>query len=163
MIRIISFTIAVMLSLLVSCIENNSVEQRNIVKDTFPEEQQELIEVVKSIVRDAETANLEGLKDIHLASDKFTKFGPRNFERQGVEKTNESELAFFGTVSNYKEKVDDLKIDLFGEVGIATYYRDVSFKQNGEEKNVKLRQTLVFLKTDEGWKIVHEHGTKPIK
>jgi len=57
----------------------------------FPEEQKELREVVNSIVRDAETANLEGLKEIHLASDKFTKFGPRNFERQDVEKTNESE------------------------------------------------------------------------
>ncbi len=162
MIRSIRYTIAVMLSLLVSCSEENSVEQREVVKDMFPEEQKELREVVNSIVRDAETANLEGLKDIHLANDKFTKFGPRNFERQDVEKTNESELAFFGTVSNYKEKVVDLKIDVFGEVGIATYYRDVSFEQDGEEKNVNLRQTLVFLKTDEGWKIVHEHGTRPM-
>ena len=162
MTRSIRFTIAVILSLIVSCSEKNSVEQRDNVNDMFPEEQKELREVVNSIVRDAETANLEGLKEIHLASDKFTKFGPRNFERQDVEKTNESELAFFGSVTNYKEEVKDLKIDIFEEVGIATYYRDVSFDQDGEERNVNLRQTLVFLKTEEGWKIVHEHGTRPM-
>ena len=158
----IRYTIAVTLSLIVSCSEKNFVEHRDNVNDMFPEEQKELREVVNLIVRDAETANLEGLKKIHLASDKFTKFGPRNFERQDVEKTNESELAFFGSVTNYKEEVKDLKIDIFGEVGIATYYRDVSFEQNGEDRNVNLRQTLVFLKTEEGWKIVHEHGTRPM-
>ena len=144
---------------LISCSDKAS-NQTHLTEDIFSKEQEELRDVVSSIVRDAETSNLEGLKGIHLESDKFTKFGPRNFERQGVEKTNESELAFFGTVSNYKEEVKDLKIDVFGEVGIATYYREVSFDEDDQKKNVSLRQTLVFLKTDDGWKIVHEHGTK---
>lgn len=144
---------------LTSCSDRVS-DETHLVEEIFSKEQEELRDVVNSIVRDAETSNLEGLKDIHLESDKFTKFGPRNFERQGVEKTNESELAFFGTVSNYKEEVKDLKIDVFGEVGIATYYREVSFYEGNKNNNVTLRQTLVFLKTVEGWKIVHEHGTK---
>ena len=140
---------------------SNTASPLDLVHDEFAVEQGELREVIEGIVSDAETANLEGLKEIHLASDKFTKFGPRNFERQGVDNSNKSELEFFGTVSNYQEQVKDLKIDVFGEVGIATYYRDVSFEQDGEEKTVYLRQTLVFLKTVAGWKIVHEHGTRP--
>lgn len=30
---------------------------------------------------------------------------------------------------------------------------------NGEEKTASARQTLVFLRTNDGWKIIHEHGT----
>lgn len=56
-------------------------------------------------------------------------------------------------------RVDDLKIDVFGDVGIATYYPHVSFTSDGEMVTVMGRQTLVFLETAEGWKIVHEHGT----
>jgi len=110
-------------------------------------------------VNDAETANIVGLQAAHLVSDKFTKFGPRIFERQDVAGTNESEAAFFGSISDYKQETRDLKIDVFGDVGIATYYPQVSFVQDGVEKTADGRQTLVFLKTENGWKIIHEHGT----
>lgn len=148
-----------LLFVIVSCSETNN-EQPNIINNQFPEKQQELIEAVNTIVRDAETANLDGLRDIHLLSDKFTKFGPRSFERQNVQQTNESELAFFGRVTNYKEEVKDLKVDVLGEVGIATYYREVSAEQDGEVISTELRQTLVFVKTEVGWKLVHEHGNR---
>jgi len=156
----LSNLVTIILIFVVSCSERES-DQVDIINDLFPKEQSELREVIKSIVRDAETTNLEGLETIHLVSDKFTKFGPRGFERQDIESTNESELAFFGSISNYKEEVKDLKIDVFGEFGIATYYRFVSFEKDGEEQIVRVRQTLVFLKTSDGWKIIHEHGNKP--
>ena len=62
-------------------------------------------------------------------------------------------------VSNYKQEVRDLKIDVFDDVAIATYYPHFSFIINGEGKEGSGRQTLVFLSTGDGWKIVHEHGT----
>ena len=151
-------TMFLVASLLVSCTSKRE-DQEDIINDSFLEAQTELLEVIKSIVEDAETANIEGLKKAHLISDKFTKFGPRNFNRQDVESTNESEAAFFGSISNYKQEVRDLKIDVFGDVAIATYYPYVSFVQDGEEKKGSGRQTLVFLKTKNVWKIVHEHGT----
>ncbi len=152
---IIITTLFVILS---SCTERKS-DQRDIVNDLFPEAQSELRKVVESIVKDCETANSKGLKAIHLKSDKFTKFGPRSFERQDVESTNESEIAHFSSVSNFKAEVKDLKIDVFGDVGIATYYPHVAFEKEGVKKSGSARQTLVFLKTSEGWKIIHEHGT----
>jgi len=154
----LSIVITLIILFLASCSEKES-DQVDIVNNLFPEAQSELREVIKSIVRDAETANLEGLKTVHLESDKFTKFGPRSFERQDVEGTNESELAFFGSISNFINEVKDLKIDVFGDIGIVTYYYHASFEQDGEEKTGNARQTLVFLKTSEGWKIIHEHGT----
>ena len=144
--------------LLVSCTSEKSL-QRDLLNDPFPEAQAELREVVESIVKDAMTANIEGLQAAHLVSDKFTKFGPRSFDRQDVAGTNESEAAFFSSISNFNQEIKDLKIDVFGDIGIATYYPHVSFVQNGEKKNGSGRQTLVFLKTEHGWKIVHEHGT----
>ena len=155
------FLTSLLLIFLASCSEKKS-DQKDIINDLFPEAQSELREVINSIVKDSETANLEGLKASHLLSDKFTKFGPRSFERQDVESTNESELAHFGSISNFKNEIKDLKIDVFGDIGIATFYPHVSFEQDGEEKTGSARQTLVFLKTSEGWKIIHEHGTKKI-
>ena len=134
----------------------------DMVSEIYPEAQNELREVINSIIKDSETANLEGLKASHLLSDKFTKFGPRSFERQDVESTNESELAHFGSISNFKLEAKDLKIDVFGDIGIATYYPHVSFEKDGEEITGSARQTLVFLKTSDGWKIIHEHGTKKL-
>ena len=146
------------LFLITSC-SNEKPLQQDLINDPFPEAQAELREVVKSIVKDAMTANVEGLQTAHLVSDKFTKFGPRSFDRQDVASTNESEAAFFSSISNFHQEIKDLKIDVFGDIGIATYYPHVSFVQNGEKKKGSGRQTLVFLKTEHGWKIVHEHGT----
>jgi hypothetical protein len=153
-------TIATLMIIFLSSCSENKSDQTDIVIDLFPDAQSELREVINSIVKDAETANLEGLRETHLVSDKFTKFGPRSFERQDVESTNESELAHFGSISNFKAEVKDLKIDVFGDIGIATYYPHFSFEKDGEEITGSARQTLVFLKTSEGWKIIHEHGTK---
>jgi hypothetical protein len=121
------------LLLLVSC-TNASPSQQDLINDPFPEAQAEIREVVMSIVKDAMTANIEGLRAAHLVSDKFTKFGPRSFDRQDVASTNESEGAYFSSISDFKQEVRDLKIDVFGEIGIATYYPHVSFVQDGQEK-----------------------------
>jgi len=141
-----------------ACVSEKST-QGDIIKDPFPAAQAEIQRVINSIIKDAEEANIEGLKAAHLESEKFSKFGPRNFERQDVSSTNGTEEAFFSSISNYKQEVRDLKIDVFDDMAIATYYPHVSFTQNGEEKTGRGRQTFVFLNTEEGWKLVHEHGT----
>ena len=157
------FSITMIYLLMTSC---STVEQKNIdiINDPFLQSQQEIKEAVEGIARDAQSANLEGLTSIHLNSKKFTKFGPRNFERQDVNSTNETESAHFGSVENLTMEIKDLKVDVFGDIGIATYYPHVTFTRDGEQTKASARQTLVFLNTDDGWKIIHEHGTmKPVK
>ena len=131
----------------------------NLVADPFADHQTEIREAILSIESDIESGNIEGLQSIHLDSEKFTKFGPRNFERQDVTSTNASEAAFFGSIDNPEYEIRDLKIDVFGDVGVATYYPEISFSKDGTDMVVSGRQTFVFLKTDAGWKLVHEHGT----
>ena len=143
---------------LISCSDNTHSET-DLVRDPFHGAQAELTAVVESIRTDIMSANIVGLQSIHLESDKFTKFGPRNFYRQDVKSTNESEALFFSSVSNVNYEIKELKIDVFGNLGIVTYYPHVSFAKDGKQNMLTGRQTFVFLKTDNGWKIVHEHGT----
>lgn len=138
-------------------------ELRNRVDESFPDRQSEIRDAVLTIKSDIESSNIAGLQDMHLDSGKFTKFGPRVFERQDITSTNRSEAAFFGAITSARYEVRDLKIDVFGDVGIATYYPDVRFVRDGESVEVSGRQTLVFLRTESGWKVVHEHGTVKVR
>lgn len=144
--------------LLNSCLDERQ-SPRDLVNDPFPETQAELRGIVESVANDIMSANIEGLQAIHLESDKFTKFGPRRFERQDVASTNESEAVHFRSVSNMNYEIEGLKVDVFGDIGVVTYYPHVSFVKDGEEQSGSGRQTLVFLRTEDGWRIVHEHGT----
>lgn len=146
---------AASLAFLCSC--GASEEHRN--QTSVLQAQKELRAAIQSIADDAMSANIEGLQAIHLDSDRFSKFGPRSFTRQDVRSTNESEAAFFSSVTGMNYEVQDLKIDVFDDVGIVTYYPHVTFVKEGERREVQGRQTLVFLKTSDGWKIIHEHGT----
>ena len=141
-----------------ACTTDNQA-QPDVAVDSVPNVEAEIRDAVMSIKNDIESSNIEGLQAIHLESAKYTKFGPRTFDRQDVDDANQSEAAFFSSISNAKYDVNDLKIDVFGNIGIATFYPQVSFIRDGEDVQVTGRQTLVFLSTESGWKLVHEHGT----
>ena len=84
------------------------------------------------MVIDAMKGNIEGLKAAHLNSKKFSKFGPRSFNRQDLTSTNDSEAEFFCSISNFNLEIKDLKIDVFGDIGITTYYPHYSFLKDGQ-------------------------------
>lgn len=136
-----------------------STHRHDIAHYPYLEAQVELREALNAIINDAKTVNVAGLRNSHLKSDKFTKFGPRSFERQDVEQCNASEAAFFTSIQGFEEEVKDLKIDVFDDVAIMTFYPHVSFKKDGKVIHSSGRQTFVFLKTGDGWKLIHEHGT----
>ena len=55
----------------------------------------ELRKVVEKVWEDANNSNIQALKDAHLNSPKFSKFGPRMGQRQNVTTTNMSETEHF--------------------------------------------------------------------
>ena len=154
--RIKNCTLILAILLLNSCA---SIGSHQAIHESYPKAQAELRKVIESIGQDAMAADIDALQAAHLDSDKFTKFGPRSFQRQNIEQTNKSEAAFFSSIKNLKYEAKDLKIDVFGDIGIATFYPHASFVMDGQTMTSSGRQTLVFLKTKDGWKIVHEHGT----
>jgi hypothetical protein len=131
---------------------------RHQIHDPFHESQAEIREVLIDIINDVETANVLGLRDSHLNSDKFTKFGG-TFERINIDQCIEGEIAGITSVRDLRFEMKDRKIDVFGDVAIMTCYNHFSYKDNGGREQRVARNTLVFLKTDDGWKIVHEHVT----
>jgi hypothetical protein len=135
-----------------------SPPKHDIAHYPYPKAQAELRDVLDGIIHDAETANVQGLRDSHLNSDKFTKFGG-TFERINVDQCNEGEIAGVTSVQDLKFEMKDRKIDVFGDVAIMTCYNHFSHKGDGELRRSVARNTLVFLKTADGWKIVHEHVT----
>ena len=124
----------------------------------FPEAQEELREVLNDIINDVEIANIQGLRDSHLNSDKFTKFGG-TFERINFDQCNEGEIAGVTSVQDLKLEMIDVKIDVFGDVAIVTCYNRYSYSGNDDLQLGVDRNTLVFLSTADGWKIIHEHVT----
>ena len=110
-------------------------------------------------MEDANNSNIPELKSAHFQSPKFSKFGPRIASRQDVDQTNRSETEHFQQIKETKLVIEDLKIDIFDQVGIATYYNNFSFIKNNNIVQGIGRVTLVFLRTEDGWEIIHEHSS----
>ncbi len=136
-----------------------STRKKDLAHYPFPEAQEEVRSALQGVFHDAKTANVAGLRARHLHSDKFTKFGTRKFERQTIEFCDRSEAGFITKIQEPQWEAKDLKIDVFGEVAIATFYFHSSFRVHGDLKQGIGRQTIVFVKTADGWRIVHEHRT----
>ena len=126
--------------------------------DSFKTEE-ELRTIIKQIWVDVVSGDLEALRSTHLNSHKFSKFGPRVSTRQDVKSTNETETEHVLSISDASFELEDIKIDLFGDVAVTTFYNNYSFTKNNSKVQGKGRVTLVFLNTEEVWKIVHEHSS----
>ena len=150
----------VSMSVCVGCISTPTHPvHRDIVHDPFTEAKEEILATVLRIHQDAESGNVGALRFHHLNSPKFSKFGPRKHERQTFEETSESEASFFTSITDFKIDPKNMKVDVFGDVAVVTYYPYVTFKKDGKKMKGRGRQTVVFVQTTEGWLIAHEHGT----
>jgi ketosteroid isomerase-like protein len=121
--------------------------------------EKELITIIEQIWADAVSGDLDALRDIHFNDPRFSKFGPRVSIRQDVKSTNESETEHFSMISDASFDLEDIKVDVFGDMAVTTFYNNYSFNKNNIRVQGKGRVTLVFIDTEEGWKIVHEHSS----
>ena len=143
----------------ISC--NQSGELTNSTMNSISESEleKEVRGAAMKVLEDANNSNIAGLKSAHLNSPKFSKFGPRIAKRQNVESTNKTETEHFSSITDSNFIWEDLKIDIFGDVAVTTFYSNSSFIKNNSRVKGKGRGTLVFLRTEEGWKIIHEHSS----
>jgi len=79
--------------------------------------------------------------------------------RQDADAGRDGEHAGLGAVNGLRMRALDLKIDVIGSVGVATFILDYSFDPGGGTVHRKDRSTLVFINEHEDWRIVHEHLT----
>jgi ketosteroid isomerase-like protein len=134
----------------------------DLVNDEFPEEKQELLETWDAIVQSLKDGDMDKLIAFHAYSPKFTEFkngAPRN----GSEANEEFERNTFSAVTEVvKFDTKDMMVAVYGDVANLTFHSDFHLKFGEDLVVVKDQISLLFVKTDKGWKIVSEHHS-PLK
>ena len=103
----------------------------------------------------------DALRAAHLEGAKFSQIGA-GFERNDFEAMIAGEIARASAVQELSIDFRDLKIDVFGDVAVATSFPLYTWTDaNGEKDELQLRATMVYVKTADGWKIAHEHLSSP--
>jgi ketosteroid isomerase-like protein len=134
----------------------------DLVNDEFPEAKQEVMETFGAMAQSIKDGDLDKLISFHAYSPKFTEFKsgePRN----GSEANEAHERGVFGSVTEVvKFDAKDLQIAVYGDVANVTFHSDFHLKFGEDLVVVNDQITLLFVKTDNGWKMVHEHHS-PLK
>lgn len=149
----IRFTLLIVLGLLFAgC--NTKVD---LVNDEFPEAKAEVMKTFGEIAQSIKDGDLDKLISFHAYSPKFTEF--KNGEpRNGSEANEAHERKVFGSVTEVvKFDAKDLQIAVYGDVANLTFHSDFHLKFGDDLVVVKHQITLLFVKTNDGWKMVHEH------
>ncbi len=119
---------------------------------------------IRAFFEAGKNKDLTALPDFHSSRDAFTKFDENPpYGRQSSEEAFVYEQAAFANISDYNYSIDDLRIDLLGDVAVTTFYlsysgmfvNDYSFE--GSPVRARTRVTMVLARTPKGWKMVHEH------
>jgi len=149
---------------LISCNDNaiNNIEPVDLINDEFPEAKQEVMETFGAIAQSIKDGDMDKLIAFHAYSPKFTEF--KNGEpRNGGVANEEYERNVFGSITEVvKFGADDLQIAVYGDVANLTFHSDFQLKFGDDLVVVNDQITLLFVNTNDGWKMVHEHHS-PLK
>jgi len=127
-------------------------------------DRKEVEKAIRGFFEAGKNKDLTALSDFHASHNHFTKFDENPpFTRQNSEEAFVYEQAAFANISDYSYSVDELRVDLLGDVAVASFYlsysgmfvNDYSFE--GSPVRAKTRVTVVLARTPDGWKAVHEH------
>lgn len=80
-------------------------------------------------------------------------------EKQVRKRTKHLKEGFSSFTGINKWEVNDLKIDVFGDVALATFHSDFQQIIESDILKVNAQMALLFVNTEDGWKITHEHSS----
>ena len=123
----------------------------------YPKEEAQIRYRLNEIIDAAEKKDFNRLDSYHFYGAKFTKFAPEAPGRQDAEVARKAEHDGIGAATDLQMQVDLLKIDVFGNVGIATFDLKYGFKAASGRIEKSAHATMVFVKETGAWKIAHEH------
>lgn len=134
----------------------------DLINDEFPEAKQEVLQTFGAIAQSIKDSDMDKLISFHAYGPKFTEF--KNGEpRNGGVANEEHERTVFGAVTEVvKFDAQDLQIAVYGDVANLTFHSDFQLKFGEDLVVVNDQITLLFVKTTDGWKMVHEHHS-PLK
>ncbi|MDQ3955829.1 MAG: nuclear transport factor 2 family protein [Actinomycetota bacterium] len=136
-----------------------TAEYRSIVTESYPSEQLEVERRLEDIMSAARRQAIDELESYHAFGPKFTKFDDfEPLERQDGEATRRLEREAILGVKEFDPRVIDLKVDVFGPVAVTTFVMDYGVVDGeGARHSFRARATMVLVKEEAGWLIVHEH------
>ncbi|HEX5221093.1 MAG TPA: nuclear transport factor 2 family protein [Verrucomicrobiae bacterium] len=120
-------------------------------------EQKQIHERLTEIFDAATKKDFPRLDSYHFYGPKFTRFGTESPDREDALAAREAEHAGLNAVSGMKVNLQNLKIDVFQNVGVATFILQYSFVVGLETVEREAKGTLVLVNDAGSWKIVHEH------
>jgi ketosteroid isomerase-like protein len=129
----------------------------DLINDEFPEKKAEVMKTFGEIAQSIKDGEIDKLISFHAYSPKFTEFKNGEPRNDGV--ANEAhERKVFGSVTEVvKFDAKDLQIAVYGDVANLTFHSDFHLKFGEDLVMVNDQITLLFVKTEDGWKMVHEH------
>jgi ketosteroid isomerase-like protein len=135
----------------------------DLINDEFPEAQQEIMETFGAIVQSLKDGDIDKLISFHAYGPKFTEFKNTGELRNGGKANEEFERNVFGSVTEIiKFDAKDLAIAVYGDVANVTFHSDFHLMFGEDLVVVNDQITLLFVKSNGEWKIVHEHHS-PLK
>lgn len=138
-----------------------SHEVADIIRDSFPEAQAAIRAEMLGLGDIGRRLDWDGLRAAHLGGSKFSEIGA-GFKRNDFEEMIAEEIAGVSALQDLSIDFRDLKIDVFGDVAVATSFPLYTWTDaNGEKGELQVRATMVYVKTADGWKIAHEHLSSP--
>ncbi|MDG7007591.1 MAG: nuclear transport factor 2 family protein [Nitrososphaerota archaeon] len=131
-------------------------------------DKKDIEETIRAFFEAGKNKDLTALASFHASRDQFTKFDENPpFTRQNSEEAFVYEQAAFANISDYSYSIEELRVDLLEDAAVATFYlaysgmfvNDYSFE--GSPVRGRARVTMVLARTPSGWKMVHEHFSRP--
>jgi SnoaL-like domain len=136
-----------------------TAERAPILSEPFPSEQIEVERHLEDIMSAARRQAIDELESYHAFGPKFTKFDDFDpLERQDGQTTQRLEREAILGASEFDPRVKELKVDMFGPVAVTTFVMNYRVVLGADEHHsFRARATMVLVKAEGSWLIVHEH------
>lgn len=130
----------------------------DIIADSFESAQAAVVARIEESLDAAISKDFDRLASYHLDGSKFTKFDDAEpLDRQDAETSARMEAEQVAAMDDLRARYDDLKVDVFGPVAIATGVFVWDCTVDGRPVSGRTRSTVVFVEHEGQWLIAHEH------
>ena len=93
-----------------------------------------------------------------VVDDQYSKFDDWSIPtRQEYGEALKNEFDAFKVLSSYNYEIRDFKVDVFGEVAVATFIIHYQGEIRNRSFDIVSRVTAILRKRESGWRILHEH------
>ncbi|MBI2183595.1 MAG: nuclear transport factor 2 family protein [Thaumarchaeota archaeon] len=132
--------------------------------DNFSNDAEQIRRLITALFEAAKQRDFVLIAGLHSDEEGFSKFDDSPpYRKQNYGEAMMHEEAAFAGISDYHYKIEDLKINVFGEAALATFYLKYggvavdSYSFRGQSVEVESRVSMVLRRKPRGWLIFHEH------